>query len=99
MPNSGSFNFSGFMNPHTMASGIYAIANIGRRKLYVGDVSSISEKWPQLLAMLSSGTHPDSPLQEEWNREGHKRYFTFHSWQEIVDNQEIVGIEQLEPRS
>jgi hypothetical protein len=46
-----------------MTSGIYAIANIGRLKLFVGDASKVKEKWPPLLAILESGKHPNTVLQ------------------------------------
>jgi hypothetical protein len=79
-----------------MASGIYAVANIGRFKLFVGDASNIEKAWPPLMAMLNSGTHPNATLQEEWNKQGEQRRFTFHTGQEIAGNQGIIGIEQLE---
>lgn len=82
-----------------MSDKIYAIANIGRFKLFVGDVSRITVVWPPQLAMLNSGKHSHTALQEEWNRAGHLRRFTFHTRQEIQGNQEIIGIEQLESQS
>ncbi|MFW6357822.1 MAG: hypothetical protein ACOC0N_01200 [Chroococcales cyanobacterium] len=36
-----------------MASGIYAIANIGKMKLYVCDVSKIQKSWPPILEQLN----------------------------------------------
>jgi hypothetical protein len=79
-----------------MTSGIYAIANIGRLKLFVSDASKVKEKWPPLLAILESGKHPNTVLQEEWNQEANQRRFTFHTRREIAANPEIIGIEQLE---
>jgi hypothetical protein len=79
-----------------MTSEIYAVANIGRLKLFVGDVSNIKVVWPPQLAILNHGNHPNTVLQEEWNREGKKRRFTFHTRAEIAGNREIIGIEQLE---
>ncbi|AFY34837.1 hypothetical protein [Calothrix sp. PCC 7507] len=79
-----------------MSSKIYAIANIGRLKLFVSDVSNIKVVWPPQLEILNSGNHPNAALQEEWNREGDKRRFTFHTHKEIAGNREIIGIEQLE---
>ncbi|WP_017653892.1 hypothetical protein [Fortiea contorta] len=46
--------------------------------------------------MLNSGNHPHAALQAEWNREGDRRHFTFHTRKEIAENQQIIGIEQLE---
>jgi len=79
-----------------MTSEIYAVAHIGRLKLFVSDVSNIKVAWPQQLALLNSGNHPHAALQEEWNREGDNRRFTFHTRKELVGNREIIGIEQLE---
>ncbi|MBW4562941.1 MAG: hypothetical protein KME32_17695 [Mojavia pulchra JT2-VF2] len=79
-----------------MASGIYAIANIGCFKLFVGDVSNIKINWPPLMDMLNSGNYPHMALQEEWNRVGEQRSFTFHTQDEIASNREIIGIEQIE---
>ncbi|WP_313933808.1 hypothetical protein [Calothrix sp. FACHB-168] len=80
-----------------MASGIYAIANIGRFKVFVGDVHSIKLVWPGILDMLNSGSYPHTALQQEWRQVSQQRHFTFHTQQEIQNNPEIVGIEQLEP--
>ncbi len=78
-----------------MGSGIYAIANIGKFKLYVGEVNKISQKWPPILAQLNSGKYPNSVLQAVWNNEGGKRHFTFHTKQEIISDKDILGIEEL----
>lgn len=82
-----------------MASQIYAIAHIGRLKLYVGDASYISSHWPSLLAMLSTGTYPNAAVQAEWNSIGGKRYFSFHTEQDLLEQQEVVGIEQFSRKS
>ncbi|HEY9596915.1 MAG TPA: hypothetical protein V6D33_04540 [Cyanophyceae cyanobacterium] len=78
-----------------MASKIYAIAHIGRLKLYVGDASCISSHWPSLLAMLNNGIYPNAAVQAEWNAIGGKRYFSFHTRQDLQGQRDIVGIEQL----
>ncbi|MBD2354727.1 hypothetical protein H6G41_08805 [Tolypothrix sp. FACHB-123] len=80
-----------------MATGIYAIANIGRFKVFVGDVSSIKLVWPEILEMLNSGNYPHTALQQEWQQLGQQRHFTFHTRKDIVGDGEILGIEQLEP--
>ncbi|MBW4641553.1 MAG: hypothetical protein KME23_00730 [Goleter apudmare HA4340-LM2] len=79
-----------------MSDQIYAIANIGRFKLFVGDVSRITVLWPPQLAILNSGNHPHTALQEEWNLAANQRRFTFHTRKEIEGNREIIGIEHLE---
>ncbi|MDZ8050465.1 MAG: hypothetical protein RMX68_010105 [Aulosira sp. ZfuVER01] len=79
-----------------MASGIYAIANIGRFKLFVGDVTSIKVLWPPILNMLNTGTYPHAALQQEWQQFGKLRRFTFHTHKEIAGDREIIGIENLQ---
>jgi hypothetical protein len=75
---------------------VYAIATVGRFQLFVGDVSRITVLWPPKLALLNSGKHPHTALQEEWKRTGNQRRFTFHTRKEIEGNHEIIGIEHLE---
>ncbi|BAY24351.1 hypothetical protein NIES2100_41460 [Calothrix sp. NIES-2100] len=79
-----------------MASGIYAIANIGRLKVFIGDIHSIQLNWPRMLEMLNSGKYPHAALQQEWQKVGQHRHFTFHTHKEIAGDREIIGIEQLE---
>ncbi|TBR60306.1 hypothetical protein BLD44_021660 [Mastigocladus laminosus UU774] len=78
-----------------MYSGIYAIAHIGDFKLFVGEASQLSQKWPPILTQLNSGTFPDPVLQQVWNAEGGKRYFSFHTKTEIISDRDILGIEEL----
>lgn len=78
-----------------MSSGIYAIANIGYLRLYIGEANRLQEKWRPLLDQLNRGIHPHLALQAVWNKEGNQRRFSFHTWQEIADDPEIIGIEQL----
>lgn len=78
-----------------MGSGIYAVANIGHLKLYVGEASKISRNWPPILAQLNSDSYPNTTLQQVWKVEGEKRRFTFHTKQEILANSEIIGAEKL----
>jgi len=78
-----------------MASGIYAIAHIGSLKVYVCDTSNIRNCWPPMLEQLNQGTYPHASLQKAWKTEGGKRRFTFHTYQDIACDPEIIGIEQL----
>lgn len=78
-----------------MASGLYAIAHIGHLRLFIGDASRIRSAWLPVLAQLDSGTYPNTTLQTVWNKEGSKRYFTFHLRKDIINDLEIIGIEQL----
>ena len=79
-----------------MDYGIYAIANIGRLKVFVGDVHSIKVNWPRMLEMLNSGKYPHAALQQEWQKSGQQRHFTFHTKKEIAGDREIIGIEQIQ---
>jgi hypothetical protein len=79
-----------------MASGIYAVANIGHLKLYVGEASRIGSLWPPLLAQLNAGTYPNIALQKMWNVEEGKRHFTFHTQKDLARDREIIGLEQLD---
>ncbi len=78
-----------------MASGIYAVVHIGQLKLYVCEASRVHKDWPPLLAQLTTGTHPNAALQQAWNQEGEKRYFTFHTRKDLEADREILGIEKL----
>jgi hypothetical protein len=78
-----------------MASGIYAILHVGYLKLYVCDTSNIHAKWLPILEQLNCGTYPHTMLQKVWNQLGGKRHFTFHVYQEIAGDQQIINIEQL----
>ncbi|HBB33897.1 MAG TPA: hypothetical protein DDZ80_30000 [Cyanobacteria bacterium UBA8803] len=79
-----------------MASQIYAIAHIGKKKLFVGEASRVSSMWPPLLAQLNSGTYPNATLQAVWNREGGKRHFSFHLKQDLINDPDIVGMDVLD---
>ncbi|BAU08699.1 hypothetical protein NIES592_19600 [Fischerella major NIES-592] len=78
-----------------MSSGIYAIAHIGDFKLFVGEASKLSQKWPPMLVQLNSGTFPHAMLQQVWNIEGGKRHFSFHTKAEIISDQDILGVEEF----
>jgi len=78
-----------------MSSGIYAIAHIGNLKLFVGEASKLSQKWPPMLAQLNSGKFPHAMLQQVWITEGGKRHFSFHTKAEIIGDLDILGIEEL----
>lgn len=78
-----------------MAFDIYAVAHIGDLKLYVSLANKIHSNWPPLFAQLNQGTYPNAMLQQVWNEEEGKRYFTFHTRKELESDQEIVGLEKL----
>ncbi len=82
-----------------MASGIYAVVHIGQLKVYVCEAGAIHRNWPVLLAQLTQGTHPNAELQQAWNQEGGKRYFTFHTRKDLESDREILEIEKLTEES
>ena len=78
-----------------MASGIYAVAHIGHLKIYVCEATKLHTNWPPLMAKLNKGIHPNAVLQQVWNQEEGKRYFTFHTQKDLEGAQEIAGLEEL----
>ena len=74
-----------------MASGIYAVANFGTVRLYVGDVQHLKTRWPKMLAKLEQGTFPESTIQEEWSVHKGDRRFTFHTPDEIQADNQLRG--------
>jgi hypothetical protein len=74
-----------------MAAGIYAVANIGTLKLYVGEVRHLKTRWPKMVAQLEQGTFPDSATQEAWNVAKGDRRFTFHTAADIQADPLIRG--------
>ncbi|MGD2182665.1 hypothetical protein [Lusitaniella coriacea] len=78
-----------------MSSGIYAVAHVGDKKIFVGEASRLSILWLPILAQLNSGNHPNLELQKAWNKEGGKRRFSFHLKQDIIRDREIIGSQRL----
>lgn len=75
-----------------MACEIYAVAHIGHLKLFVGEAHKMSQLWRPMLTKLEQGSYPHSELQAVWDKEAGKRRFTFHTRQEIIASQDIIGI-------
>ncbi len=78
-----------------MASGVYAVINIGSFKLYVGDISTLKTRWPILMAALEQGNHPDCTLQAVWNQSAGQRRFTFHTRSQLESSLDISGLEEF----
>jgi hypothetical protein len=68
-----------------MKDKIYAVVNIDRQKLFVGEADRLTIDWPPVLALLNSGKYSDIEFQTAWNRAANKRYFSFHTWQDLAD--------------
>jgi hypothetical protein len=74
-----------------MASGIYAVANFGNIRLYVGEVRHLKTRWPKMLGQLEQGNFPESTIQAEWLLHKGDRHFTFHTPDEIKADQQLRG--------
>lgn len=74
-----------------MASGIYAVANFGTIRLYVGEVKHLQTRWPKMLMQLDQGTFPDAIIQAEWQAHKGDRRFTFHTPAEIKSENTLRG--------
>ncbi len=78
-----------------MKSGIFAVVNIDELKLYVGETHHLQTRWRLLMMLFINGKFPHSQLQAAWNRKGEERRFTFHTANEIAENQQILGKKQF----
>lgn len=78
-----------------MSSGIFAVANIGKLKLYVGEVHHLKPRWQSIMMQLMQGQYPDLRLQQAWQEAGDQRKFTFHTAKEISENTQILGRQQF----
>ena len=74
---------------------IYAVVNLNHKKLFVGEAAQLTINWPPLLARLNSGRYSDTEFQVVWNQEADKRFFSFHTWQDLValaNSCDLVGL-------
>jgi len=74
-----------------MASGIYAVANFGSMRMYVGEVKHLKTRWPKMLMQLEQGTFPDAAILAEWQAHRGDRRFTFHTPAEIQADAQLRG--------
>ncbi len=74
-----------------MASKIYAVANFGTVRLYVGEVKHLKTRWPKMLEQLEQGKFPEPTIQAEWAKHRGDRRFTFHTPQEINTDPQLRG--------
>ena len=74
-----------------MASGIYAVANFGAIRMYVGEVKHLKTRWPKMLMQLEQGTFSDVTIQAEWTAHRGDRRFTFHTPAEIKSESTLRG--------
>ena len=78
-----------------MASGIFAIANIGSVRLYVGESHHLKTRWPQMLVQLEQGTFADPAVQTAWKAVQGTRRFSFHTAKDIDADPTIRGRNQF----
>jgi hypothetical protein len=78
-----------------MSSGIFAVANIGQYKLYVGETHHLKTRWPKMLLQFSQGSFPNAKLQQAWQESGGSRRFTFYTAQQIREDDQILGLRQF----
>lgn len=74
-----------------MTSGIFAIANIGSVRLYVGQVHHLKTRWPQIVGQLEQGTFGDPVVQKAWQKTQGDRRFSFHTATDIHSDKAIRG--------
>lgn len=78
-----------------MKSGIYAVANIGPFRLYMGETHQLGDRWQQALTQLSQGAYTNKALQAEWVKQQGDRRFTFHTAADLLQEKDLLGRKQL----
>lgn len=79
-----------------MSSGIFAVATIGKYRLYVGETHQLKERWAKMLALFAKGDFPSEKLQKAWQASNKERKFTFHTAAEIsADKDLLLGYRQF----
>ena len=78
-----------------MSSGIYAVANIGKYRLYVGETHQLKPRWAKMMALFAQGTFPSKKIQQAWQESGKERRFTFHTAAQVAEDKTIVGYRQF----
>lgn len=74
--------------------GIYAIINKNNNKKYIGSSIDIDYRWEQHINMLNGLYHPNSHLQNAWNKYGEEK-FTFNVVEIVSDLDCILAREQF----
>lgn len=78
-----------------MSSGIFAVANIGKYRLYVGETHQLKERWAKMMVMFAQGKFPSKTLQAAWQESGQERRFTFHTAKQMSEDQDMFGYRQF----
>ncbi|MEM9809299.1 MAG: hypothetical protein AAF959_28955 [Cyanobacteria bacterium P01_D01_bin.56] len=78
-----------------MSSGIFAVATIGKYRLYVGETHLLKERWAKMLTLFAKGDFPSDKLQKAWQESNKERKFTFHTAEQISEDKQIFGYRQF----
>ena len=78
-----------------MSSGIFAVANIGKYRLYVGETHQLKPRWAKMMAMFSQGKFPSKKIQQAWQESSKERRFTFHTAKQIAEDTNLLGYRQF----
>ena len=78
-----------------MSSGIFAVANVGKYRLYVGESHQLKARWAKMMTMFVQGTFPSQKIQQAWQESSKERRFTFHTADQISGDKDIVGYRQF----
>lgn len=75
-----------------MAMGIYKIINVVNNKFYVGSAVKFSKRRARHFSELRNNKHPNSKLQNAWNKYGESA-FIFAIVEEVTDKEQLLSIE------
>ncbi|MBX2863141.1 MAG: hypothetical protein KTR27_06260 [Leptolyngbyaceae cyanobacterium MAG.088] len=78
-----------------MSSGIFAVANIGKYRLYVGETHQLKGRWAKMMMMFVQGTFPSKEIQRAWQESSKERRFTFHTAKQISEDTSLFGYRQF----
>ncbi|NJL85159.1 MAG: hypothetical protein HC886_03000 [Leptolyngbyaceae cyanobacterium SM1_1_3] len=78
-----------------MKSGIYAVANIGALRLYLGEIHQLRDRWQPVLVQLSQGRYDNAKLQAEWEKYQGDRRFSFHTAADLMQEPTLLGRDRL----
>jgi hypothetical protein len=92
---SDTFRHSGWkvflLGQKQMSSEIYAIANLGSVRFYVGQVQHLKTRWPKMMLDLEQGTFPNQEVLAAWQANKQSRRFTFHTAEDVNADLHLYG--------
>ena len=78
-----------------MSSGIFAVANIGQYRLYVGETHQLKTRWAKMMTLFAQGAFPSKKIQQAWQESSKERRFTFHTAKQIYEDTNLFGYRQF----